>query len=264
MRTRKRIQHKIITFILLTLAISSMAYYVMISTGSAAEVGVVWMWSPGIAAVLTQLLFRDSIRNFGWGLGERKYLLWGFAMPLLYALLIYGMAWITGLAGFRGPSLSWFLLLPLGFVGNCFAALGEETSWRGLLIPELSKITTFTRAALVTWPIWAAWHYPAMVFAEYHSEAPLWFDLSTLTTAVLGMSVFTAWLRLRSRSIWPGVLWHGGHNTFILGIFLSMTTDTGITEYIVDDFGLGVWLASLILGCFFWMKRSELPSSGLQ
>ena len=79
------------------------------------------------------------------------------------------------------------------------------------------------------------------------------------TVAVIGYSVLTAWLRLKSGSIWPAVLWHGGHNLFILQIFLMMTTDTGITYYFVDDFGIGILIASLIMGIVFWKKRSELP-----
>lgn len=254
-------RNKIIIFLLLTFAISSGCYYLMASTGSAADVVVLWMWSPGVAAVLTQLLFRDSIRAFGWRLGEAKYLFWGFVIPLLYGLLIYGVAWATGLAGLRKPSAGVLAAIPLGFVAACFAALGEEIGWRGLLIPELSKITTFTKASLVTWVVWAIWHYPAIIFADYHSEAPRWFDLSTLTAAVLGMSILTAWLRLRSGSLWPVVLWHANHNLFIQGVLLNMTIDTGVTEYVVDDFGIGVLLSALIAGYIFWRKRGELEKA---
>jgi len=38
-----------------------------------------------------------------------------------------------------------------------------------------------------------------------------------------------------------------------------MTKDTGVTDYFVDDFGIGVLIASLIMGIVFWKKRSELP-----
>jgi hypothetical protein len=77
----------------------------------------------------------------------------------------------------------------------------------------------------------------------------------------LGLFIFTAWLRLKSGSIWPAVLWHGGHNLFIQQIFLDMTTDTGITGYFVNDFGIGVLLVTVVLGYIFWRKRLELPST---
>jgi membrane protease YdiL (CAAX protease family) len=270
MEAARRVWSKIMVFLLLAFAISSLSYYDMIRTGSAGDVVVFWMWSPGIAAILTLWLFRGSVRDLGWHLGEAKYLLLGYGIPLLYASVIYGTAWVTGLGGFHmssirlaGLRLPFAISLPvsavLGIIPACVAALGEEMGWRGLLIPELAKITTFARASLVSGVIWAVWHYPAIMFADYNSDAPLWFDLATVTIAVHGMSLFTAWLRLRTGSIWPGVLWHGSHNLFIQTVFLGLTRDTGVTEYIVDDFGVGVLLASLILGYVSWRKRSELP-----
>lgn len=275
METAKHIQSKIIVFLLLTFAISSVSYYLMISMESARDVVILWMWSPGIAAILTQLLLRGNVRDFGWHWGEAKYLLLGYVIPLIYALVIYVVAWVTGLGGFHMQSISVgefrvpfaISLLAsaiLGIIPACIAALGEEIGWRGLLIPELAKTTTFTRASLVTWIVWAVWHYPAIIFADYNSEAPLWFNLSSLTISVLGMSFLTAWLRLKTGSLWPAVLWHGSHNLFIQQVFLNLTTDTGITEYIVDDFGVGVLLAALTLGYIFWRKRSELPNVLLQ
>lgn len=254
-----RTQKKIVTFVLLTFAISSVSYYVMIGTGSARSVVLWWMWAPAMAAILTQLLFRDSLREFGWRPGRVRYLLLGAVIPLLYALVIYGTVWLTGLGGFRMQSPERVLAFAtLGFVVACWAALGEEIGWRGFLVPELAKITTFTRTALVCGIIWAVWHYPAVIFGDYTSGASAWFDLFTLTVGVMGMSFFVAWLRLKSGSIWPAVLWHGGHNLFIQQIFLDMTMDTGVTRYVVDDFGLGVMFSVLILGYVFWRKRSEL------
>ncbi|NIN64146.1 MAG: CPBP family intramembrane metalloprotease [Anaerolineae bacterium] len=259
-----RTQKKIVTFVLLTFAISSISYYVMIRTGTARSVALWWMWTPAMAAILTQLLFRESLREFGWRPGRARYLLLGAVIPLLYAVVIHGTAWVTGLGRFRMQSpVRLLVFATVGFVVACWAALGEEIGWRGFLVPEVAKITTFTRTALASGIIWAVWHYPAVIFADYSSGASVWFDLFTLTMGVMGMSFFVAWLRLKSGSIWPAVLWHGAHNLFIQQIFLDMTTDTGVTRYVVDDFGLGVLLSVLILGYIFWRKRSELPDAQL-
>jgi membrane protease YdiL (CAAX protease family) len=230
------------------------------------------MWSPGIAAIVTQLLSRHRFRELGWRAAPGRYLLLGYAAPLIYGLAIYATVWITGLGGFQARP---FVLLgiPMPFVASlvvmclvglipaCGTALGEEIGWRGLLVPELARITTFTTTALLTGIIWAVWHYPAIVFADYHSSAPRWFDLLSITISVFGMSVFTAWLRLKTGSIWPAVLWHGNHNLLVQSILLRMTLDTGVTEYLVDDFGIGVLLSSAVLGLIFWCKRSQLPTT---
>jgi len=255
-----RSRQKIFLFLTLAFALSSISYYVMISTGTAHKVGAIWMWSPGIAAILTKLFYRESLQDFGWKPGDRKYLILGLGIPLLYASIIYGLVWITGLGEFSPqPFFQIALFASAGLIFACLAALGEEIGWRGFLIPELIKITSFTKAVFVTGIIWAIWHYPGIIYADYNNSTPLVFQLIVFTVAVTGYSVLTAWLRLKSGSLWPVVLWHGGHNLFILQIFLMMTKDTGVTDYFVDDFGIGVLIASLIMGIVFWKKRSELP-----
>ena len=259
MENRRRTQKKIWVFLFFTFAISSISYYVMITTGTACKVGAIWMWSPGVAAILTKLFFRENLQDFGWQLGERKYLVLGLGIPFLYAVLVYILAWITGLGDFSPqPFFQIAFLATVGLIFACLAALGEEIGWRGFLIPELINITTFTKAVFVTGLIWAIWHYPAIIYADYNRPTSLAFQLVVFTVAVIGYSSITAWLRLKSGSIWPVVLWHGGHNLFIQQIFMMMTVDTGITYYFVDDFGLGVLIASISLGVFFWTKRSEL------
>ncbi|MGA2504598.1 MAG: CPBP family intramembrane glutamic endopeptidase [Anaerolineales bacterium] len=249
---------KVVAFIFLTFTISSVFYVIMYFTGSARDVGALWMWSPAVSAILTQWLFRGNKRNLGWGLGRKKYLIWGLTIPLLYACTIYGIAWTTGLAGFRQPTLAYILFLPIGLVAACLAALGEEIGWRGLLVPELSKLTTFPKTVLLTWAVWSIWHYPVIMFADYHSQAPRWFDLLTLTISILGLNCFTTWLRLGSGSIWPVVVWHGTHNLLIQEAFIHMSTNTPLSRFVIDDFGIGLVLAALILGLICWKKRFEV------
>jgi uncharacterized protein len=250
---------KIAAYTVLTFLISSVFYSSMYLTGSSRSVGVLWMWSPAISAILTQWMFRGSIGDFGWRAGPRKYLLLAASVPLMYALLIYGVSWATGMAGFRSPTIGYIVFLPVGFLAACLAALGEEIGWRGLLVPELFKVTTFTTTVLLSGLIWAIWHYPTILLTDYHSQAPRWFDLTTLTISVLGLSCFTAWLRLKSGSLWPAVIWHGAHNLFIQEMFLHMSTDRPLSKFVIDDFGLGLVLAALSLGFIFWKKRFEIP-----
>lgn len=229
----------------------------MISSGSARDTGLIWMWSPGLAAILTQLLFKGNLRVFGWRIGPLKYLILAALIPLGYSAAIYGIVWSTGLAGFQDPSPNLIVAFVPGLFFACIAALGEEIGWRGFLVPYLIKITTFTRTVLITWIMWALWHYPAIIWADYHSNAPRWFDLASLTLTILGLSAMTAWMRLKSGSIWPPVIWHGMHNLLVQGVFLSMTIETEIGEYLVDDFGLGVMITgSLLALIFFWKGRN--------
>ena len=113
------------------------------------------------------------------------------------------------------------------------------------------KTTSFVNTVLIAGIIWAVWHYPAIIWADYHSDTTRWFDLASLTVTILGMSAMTAWLRLRSGSIWPAVIWHGVHNFLVQTVFLSMTVPTHVSAYVVDDFGLGVMITGVVLALVF-------------
>lgn len=249
-------------FTLLVFSISAVSYFWMISSGSARDVGLIWMWSPGLAAVLTQLIFNGSLRDFGWGPGPARYLILAALIPVGYSVAIYGIVWTTGLAGFQSPSPNLVVAVVPGLLFACFAALGEEIGWRGFLVPQLIKITTFTKTVLLSWIIWALWHYPAIIWADYHSNAPRWFGVVSLTLTLVGLSAMTAWMRLKSGSVWPPVIWHGTHNLLVQGVFLSMTIDTDIGGYLVDDFGLGVMVTGLLLALIFLWKGRNIGELG--
>lgn len=242
---------KIWTFVILTLAISSIAYIPMVLTGTGRDVGLLWMWSPGLAAILTQIFFKGSLKEFGWKLGSVKYLWLAITIPVVYSFTIYGFVWVTRIAGFRNPSTNLLIFLVPGLILACIAALGEEIGWRGFLVPNLFKITTFSRTVVITGILWSLWHYPVILWADYNSGVSLWTDIIKLTTAVIGMSAFTAWLRLKSGSIWSSVIWHGVHNFLVQEVLLSMTIKTTAGQLVVDDFGIGVTITGVILAIVF-------------
>jgi membrane protease YdiL (CAAX protease family) len=82
--------------------------------------------------------------------------------------------------------------------------------------------------------------------------------------SVTGMAVMLAWLRLRSGSLWPAVLYHATHNLVIQGIFDGSTIDTGPTKWITTEFGIGTAVVMVIIGTYFWRKRDELCDRGAQ
>jgi len=264
MNAQATILRKIWIFIILTLAVSSVWYFTMILTGSAHDVGLLWMWSPGLAAILTQLIFKGSLQDFAWRPGPTRYLLLAALIPVAYSVTIYGIAWITGVAGFRNPSKNLLIAFVPGFFLYCFAALGEEIGWRGFLVPHLMKITSFAKTVVISWIIWALWHYPAILWADYQSDASRWFDLASLTITIIGLSAMTAWMRLKSGSIWPAVIWHGVHNLLIQAVFLAMTVDTDVSEYVVDDFGIGVVITGIILAIVFLKRGMEFSEEGMR
>ena len=237
------------------------------------------MWSPALAAFATNAFFGESIREMPWGFGRSKYVWLGYFIPVAYAVPVYLLVWLTGLGGFAdatfinktadnfgwtnfppGLTLTLFLLLTatLGLLGKTSRALGEEIGWRGFLVPELSKVVGFTGIALISGVMWAVYHFPVLIFADYNAGTPVWFGLGCFTVGVIAESFIYAWITLRSGSLWPAALMHGSHNLWVQSILTPLTHDTGPTEYIVDEFGIGLVITTVIAAAICWRKRHDL------
>jgi membrane protease YdiL (CAAX protease family) len=281
--TSRRTLQKTTTYIAITFLLSSVFYYLIISSGSLSTMGGIYatglMWCPGIAALATQIVHHDTIRNLGWSWGKTRYQVWSYLIPLLYASVAYGLVWMTGLGGFSSVELvkglgaqfgfqhapAWAVVLEyivvtvtLGTAVSCISALGEEIGWRGFLVPNLAKVTSYPKVAIISGVIWAAWHYPLIFFADYNGGTPAWYGATCFTVMVIGLSFAFAWMRLRSGSLWTGVFLHASHNLFIQRVFDPLTTNTGLTKYITGEFGAALALISLVVAYIFWKKRAEL------
>jgi uncharacterized protein len=277
---RARTWKKIITFYALTLLFS--AFFQLLDRNASGNITLItgMMWSPGLSAILTKVLFRESVRELGWHWGSGRYQIWAYVIPLLYALPVYLVVWLSGLGGFFDADFAakmakeyGFAALPIpvaligyvvltmsvGLIPKTARALGEEIGWRGFLVPELAKVTSFTGVGLISGLMWAAWHYPSILFSNYNEGTPAWYALTCFTVMVVSCGFIAAWLRLRSGSVWPAAIYHGAHNMFIQLIFTPLTANTGNTAWYIDEFGAGLAITSLIGAIIVWRKRDELP-----
>ena len=273
------------TFLLLTLAFSSVFYFLIIKSGHLGSgygsyvLGL--MWSPGLAGILTRKIFGQSVNTLGWKWGQSRYQLWSYLIPLLYATIAYLAVWAFRLGGFydhsfvanvsnsyglghlpdwAAISLYFAFAATTGMIRSCSSALGEEIGWRGFLVPELATKFSYTTTALISGLIWSLWHYPILIFADYNSGTPVWYGLTCFTVMVVSGSFIFAWMRLKSGSLWTGVLLHASHNLFIQSFFDPLTTDTGRTKYIIGEFGAALPIVSVAFALYFWSRRHELPS----
>lgn len=277
---------KITTYLVITILLSSILYIQIIHAHSIAGYSFLLMWCPGIAAIITQLIFERSLRGMGWKLRPIKYQLVSYLTPLGYALVAYLVLWGCGLGHFAPgdvqqeisaqmnlpASLSTPIFVSVYFLisatltvfFSAILALGEEIGWRGLLVPELAKITSYPKVGLISGLIWAAYHVPLILFADYNNEGvSVWYGLICFTVMIVAISYIFAWLRLRSGSLWTGVIMHAAHNTFIQSFFDQMTSKTGLTGYFAGEFGVLIALATIGTALIFWRKRQKLPQPKL-
>jgi membrane protease YdiL (CAAX protease family) len=243
------------------------------------------MWSPATAAILTCKIFGRDLGTLGWKWGKARYQVASYLIPLFYATVAYLFIWVFRFGGFYdrefvsgltqrfglGPlpdwasiSLYFVLAATTGMVRSCASALGEEIGWRGFLVPQLSKMMGFTSTALISGIIWSLWHYPILIFADYNAGTPIWYGLTCFTVMVVSISFVFAWMRLKSGSLWTGVLLHASHNLFIQTFFSPLTTNTGKTAYFIDEFGCVLPVVSIAFAIYFWSRRREVSASESQ
>ncbi len=285
MPDRKSASLRVGLYVLLTFAFSAYFDDRVIRAGHLDAAGGRWvvglMWCPAAAAVVASLLTGRRWRDIGWRWSWR-YAVLAYAIPLLYALVAYGAAWALGFCRVPDPvfaaalyvrfraaspaaNVAEFLILQatVGVLFSCFTGLGEEIGWRGFLVPELSRSASLPRVALISGAVWAAWHYPVLLFADYNGGTRRWYSLLCFTVLVLGVSFLFAWIRLASGSVWPAAILHGSHNLWVQEVFDPLTGDTGVTPWILGEFGVALALAGIAVGWLAWRAGRRLaPMTG--
>ncbi len=284
--TKIETRKNIATFLVITTLLCLPIYYLCAHAGtlragfSGVGYALMIMWCPGLGALITCGIRGIPVASLGWKWGRTKYQLWSYAIPFLYALVTYLVIWISGKGGFYnkefvakiGEGYHWslpdgvliflFVILTgtLGTIRSMASALGEEIGWRGFLTPQMAKINSYTGTSLWMGLIWSIYHYPLLLFADYNSGVSKWFSLTCFTVMVVSSCFIYTWMRLKSGSLWTGAILHASHNLFIQVIFTPLTIDKGQTAYYIDEFGIGLPIASVIVAYLFWRKRKELPA----
>lgn len=225
---------------------------------------VALMWCPGVSALVTRLVFQHNVRGEGWAL-RRASIRWAviaYVLPLGYATVAYGLVWLArlGVVDFGRFRINPWLFLVYGSFGSLLTATGEELGWRGFLVPALARRMPFARVAAVSGAIWAAWHVPLIVFADYNGGTPAWYSVLCFAVMVVALGFPFAWLRLRSGSVWPAAILHASHNLFVQGFFDRVTVGTGPTKWLTGEFGAALALAVVATAWFFWRARDSVAA----
>lgn len=269
-----------LAFVGLAYALSALFWVPLVRQGFDLLLITAVMWSPGVAAVVVSRYTGREPGALGWRWGGARAAWIAYLLPLAYGLLVYGLAWLTGLGRFYdtafveetlatyglealppGVGIGLFVLLTgtAGLVAKTGRALGEEIGWRGFLVPELARHHDFGTVSVVTGVIWAAWHYPLLLLGDFYSGPDRLVSLGCFTVMVVGISFPFAFYRLKTGSVWPAAIMHGSHNLFIQSIFTPLTAETAASPWVLDEFGVGLAAVGVVLAAIYWRRRHELP-----
>lgn len=269
-------------YLLLTLAFSTVIWALVIWSG---HLGMAFglmipaiMWCPALAALVSCRLLGRDFRSLAWRWPAGRYFGAGYFIPLAYASLAYGLVWafrlggwnsefvqlVTQRFGLRGVApggalaLYIFFSATAGMIRGMATALGEEIGWRGFLVPELAKQMSFTKLSLLSGIIWALWHSPLLLFADYNAGTNRWYALACFAVMVISISFIFAWLTLKSGSLWSAALLHASHNLFIQQVYDNLMRDTGKTLWYTTEFGVALAVVTAGFAIYFWARRGEV------
>jgi membrane protease YdiL (CAAX protease family) len=272
----------LIAYLFFTFGFSSIFYFLNTKggDGNLADYTGCLMWCPALGAFAACAYLGRSVSTIAWRWGDTRWEIACYLIPLGYSLAIYLPAWITGIGKFYNAQFLAYVSKQLGLalpawatiaVYFCLTAtiavikdlatvLGEEIGWRGFLVPELAKRHGFAATALISGVIWALWHYPLFLFGGYKSSTPVWFYLPVVTANIIVGNFLWTWMRLKSGSIWPCVVLHAAHNTFIQRFFDPLTLDGSRTAYVTGEFGLGFTAVAIAMTIYLWRRRDEVET----
>jgi membrane protease YdiL (CAAX protease family) len=271
---------RIVTFLALTFGLSTIFYVKIITGGEGIDPWVLpLMLCPGISAILTKLIFDRDLKDLGWKPGPAKWLGLAYLLPILYGAVIYGIVWLVGQGGFTTEAAAGvaselgmsgasgvqmvvvYTLVWATFVflkGALPGAFGEELGWRGFLFPELNRMTSFTTASLIGGVVWVLYHLPLILFSDYHSSAPIAFQVVMFFISATALTFVHNWFRAKSGSVWPAVVLHASHNIFFPNVFDPLMARYPLTDFFVTEFGAGLMVISVLMALYIWAHRREL------
>jgi uncharacterized protein len=271
-----------ILYLIFTLLFSSVIWSLIIWSG---HLGMAFglmivsvMWCPALAALVTCKVLGRDFRSLAWSWPKGRYVAAAYFVPLAYAAIAYGAVWALHLGGWNGALVEqvarrfglpkmpawgsfalWLVFTATAqMIHGLSTALGEEIGWRGFLVPELAKQMSYTKLSLLSGLIWAAWHSPLLLFADYNAGTSRPYALACFTVMVVADSFMMAWLSLKSKSLWPAAIFHASHNLFIQTVFDNMMRNTGKTLWYTTEFGVALALVTTGFAIYYWRKRAEV------
>lgn len=235
------------------------------------------MWCPALAAFITLKIKGRKISSLPWNWGQWKYIRLAYFIPAVYVLITYLLIWLFGFGTIASKDmiLEWGKELGLFGIGNLSATavvvigivllgtvevirasattLGEEIGWRGFFIYELRKVLSFAGTSIFSGFIWAAWHWPLLV---YYSNNVL-LEFITFFTVIISMSFIMTYYTFKANSLWPAVLFHAVSNVYVQKILPGITESQSESALWLGENGIMFALVTAVFGLYYWSKGTK-------
>ena len=239
------------------------------------------MWTPAAASVVARLVLREGFADVSFRIGGRrgwKAVVLALIFPIVFGLISYGIAWVTGLVHFspqpialtaqfvgdHAPPIVVFLvnLVVAATIVTIFSvrtAAGEEIGWRGYMLTRLIDAGV-PRPVLASGIIWGAWHVPLILGGVYLAGPPPALSALLWMVTATAFSFVFARLRLETGSVWPAIALHASWNSIIQVGFDPASTGAGAAVW-VGESGIFVTLTMIVAAVVFARGRWMIADS---
>lgn len=258
-------------FIVITILTTIVFVWMFSDRDNVKNSGMIMMYVPGISAIIASFISKDKIRTYGWKPGKFRYLGYAYILPLIVAIIAFGLVWLSGLSEFTPDEvknyrwakyLGFDLPAPFlaGFLGKAILytlmisllTFGEELGWTGFLTPKLMKVTSVLKTSIIVGVFWSLWHFPAIIGGIYSWDTPLWVALPSFMISFIAISLIRSVLVIKSKSLWTGVILHASHNIILMSMFWEMTVKSEYTSYLVSETGVVIAIIYIVVAVLFW------------
>lgn len=96
---------------------------------------------------------------------------------------------------------------------------------------------------------------PIFLLADGYNDTPVWYYPPLFTLSLMIISSVWTWMRLKSCSVWPGVVCHAATIRSSQQFFDPLMVDNGKSRYVAGEFGAALLVVSALLGIYFWRRR---------
>lgn len=225
--------------------------------------GLPLVFVPGVVGAWLARRRGLSLVDIGLRRAPWRAIFLAAVVPFGAATLSFFLLFATGLDGIAIPvdPLRALVALPLAGYGLfALLALGEEVGWRGFLLTRL-RASGVRRRYLATGLVWAAWHYPLILFAGYASSPLPWLSVVLFTVDLAALGVFLAVLRERTGSLWPAVVGHASHNVWMVQTYPGLAAKGPWYPYFGGESGAFIGAAYVVAALVAARSRRARPEA---
>ncbi|HEX6831140.1 MAG TPA: CPBP family intramembrane glutamic endopeptidase [Methyloceanibacter sp.] len=239
------------------------------------------MWTPAAASVVARLILREGFADVSFRIGGRrgwKAVMLALSFPIIFGLISYGIAWVTGLVHFSpqpipmaaqfvgdnsSPVLVFLVNLAVAAtvvtILSVRTAAGEEIGWRGYMLTRLIDAGV-PKPVLASGIIWGVWHVPLILGGVYLAGPPPALSALLWMVTATSFSFVFARLRLETGSVWPAIALHASWNSVIQVAFDPASTGAGAAVW-VGESGILVALTMIVAAVVFGRGRWMIADS---